>query len=676
MQGRNLTNISIHPILFLESPVVQICDFDQLLLVSNYTKCILCNTETEEFKQIGNQPRDGKFGACFVSPMDGADDEWEDAKSSTSAAAIAAARSMATTRIFCARPGARLWECDLDGSVIQTHKFKAALKSCRFAKILNSSGSLSRTPNVQMLDQLINLQPIRKRFVFGHTADAFFVFDVRRSSAILWNDEFGPIHTTKVIDNGSDDCTIVLFTKDNRTFTFQMLRLDQLFGDLVTNHELHEKAAQLLVDHLSYFKRKIGDAKFAFSYSMMRAKLESFGAESTALNDVRSNFDALMSVRAIQEQLSDSRTVRLENGIYMIRDKASAIANANAEYSTPAADGTEEDYGDSNEPLVVPNRKPNLSNRRQIAPTPLSENEKELQNLFLIYKSLKWSSLNLVERYSDVFDRLDLPGIANLLNKLEKVILENDPGVSEREAKRNCARMFLSYFNETALTELDEPSLDFVIDCFILVNTDDDKQSATCQRCKFPLFMDVASVLLKYKSLGEKIVELLWVSNQRERLTHLAMSVPDVMFITLKLMLEDKFNSSATATLPTSQLSGSDKETIADLLFACGDKRQLEQCVEKYGWFRSTEFWNKFIERMIRVHSQQLAKCTQCGHDQHVISLRLIAEKQFYTYDYVFNVCADYLNGLTALQLCTKYSRHIPCDALSRGFYLKCLLHS
>lgn len=52
LQGHNLINLSIYPILFLESAVVQICEYEQLLLVSNYTKCILCNTETEEFKQV------------------------------------------------------------------------------------------------------------------------------------------------------------------------------------------------------------------------------------------------------------------------------------------------------------------------------------------------------------------------------------------------------------------------------------------------------------------------------------------------------------------------------------------------------------------------------------------------------------------------------------------------
>lgn len=47
--------MSIHPVLFLESPIVQICEHDHLLLVSNYNKCIICNTDTEEFKQVGWQ---------------------------------------------------------------------------------------------------------------------------------------------------------------------------------------------------------------------------------------------------------------------------------------------------------------------------------------------------------------------------------------------------------------------------------------------------------------------------------------------------------------------------------------------------------------------------------------------------------------------------------------------
>lgn len=47
-----LFNMSVHPLLYLDSPIVQIDDFESLLLVSNSTKCILCNTEYEEYKQV------------------------------------------------------------------------------------------------------------------------------------------------------------------------------------------------------------------------------------------------------------------------------------------------------------------------------------------------------------------------------------------------------------------------------------------------------------------------------------------------------------------------------------------------------------------------------------------------------------------------------------------------
>lgn len=51
-QNRTLTGIRINPILYLESPIVQISNFDRLLLVSTYARCILCDMHTEQFKQV------------------------------------------------------------------------------------------------------------------------------------------------------------------------------------------------------------------------------------------------------------------------------------------------------------------------------------------------------------------------------------------------------------------------------------------------------------------------------------------------------------------------------------------------------------------------------------------------------------------------------------------------
>ncbi|XP_024877983.1 Hermansky-Pudlak syndrome 5 protein homolog, partial [Temnothorax curvispinosus] len=49
----------------LDSSIVQLSFLSPLLLVSTLTRCYICNTMLEQYKQIGNKPRNGEFGACF-----------------------------------------------------------------------------------------------------------------------------------------------------------------------------------------------------------------------------------------------------------------------------------------------------------------------------------------------------------------------------------------------------------------------------------------------------------------------------------------------------------------------------------------------------------------------------------------------------------------------------------
>lgn len=54
--GRNILNITLRSILILDSPVVQITGHQKLILVSTYAKCVLCNTEMDEYKQVRLYP--------------------------------------------------------------------------------------------------------------------------------------------------------------------------------------------------------------------------------------------------------------------------------------------------------------------------------------------------------------------------------------------------------------------------------------------------------------------------------------------------------------------------------------------------------------------------------------------------------------------------------------------
>lgn len=51
-QGRNILNMTLSPVLLLENHIVQIDRYKELLLVSTLSKCVLCNTQREEFKQV------------------------------------------------------------------------------------------------------------------------------------------------------------------------------------------------------------------------------------------------------------------------------------------------------------------------------------------------------------------------------------------------------------------------------------------------------------------------------------------------------------------------------------------------------------------------------------------------------------------------------------------------
>jgi Hermansky-Pudlak syndrome 5 protein len=51
-QVRNGPTVAVHKILLLDTSIVQICSYEDYLLVSTNSKCVLCNTEKEEFKQV------------------------------------------------------------------------------------------------------------------------------------------------------------------------------------------------------------------------------------------------------------------------------------------------------------------------------------------------------------------------------------------------------------------------------------------------------------------------------------------------------------------------------------------------------------------------------------------------------------------------------------------------
>ena len=156
----------------LESAVTQLDYCDGHLLISTLDRSFICNTSLETFAQIGTKLRKGEFGGCFCrvnlacsitaaskkvktthheveesteesvkldySPSDSGKFELSDCYEATEEIEKSIQQPVekspsllpqqgVVTRVFCARPGSRVWEGDLSGKVLVTHQLKSAL---------------------------------------------------------------------------------------------------------------------------------------------------------------------------------------------------------------------------------------------------------------------------------------------------------------------------------------------------------------------------------------------------------------------------------------------------------------------------------------------------------------------------------------------------------------------
>ena len=166
----------------LDSRVIQLCWQNDYLLASTLTRCFLCDTVKEQFKQIGQQLRDGYYGATFVCK--GSD-----------------------VRVFCARPGSRLWEVDLNAVVHSTHQFKELLATppMPFISIFRGSEIVEmKSADLLWYPQSVNfakLYDLLGTYVVSFRKDALYILNVDAANVFFWNNSFGEIVDVQCISN-------------------------------------------------------------------------------------------------------------------------------------------------------------------------------------------------------------------------------------------------------------------------------------------------------------------------------------------------------------------------------------------------------------------------------------------------------------------------------------------
>lgn len=66
LQSKNMFQVPAFVFMQVDSAVVSICCHEDRLLVSSYTRCYVCDTAREQYRQVGTKLRDGQYGACYV----------------------------------------------------------------------------------------------------------------------------------------------------------------------------------------------------------------------------------------------------------------------------------------------------------------------------------------------------------------------------------------------------------------------------------------------------------------------------------------------------------------------------------------------------------------------------------------------------------------------------------
>ncbi|XP_037506555.1 Hermansky-Pudlak syndrome 5 protein homolog [Rhipicephalus sanguineus] len=214
----------------LDSKVVQLNFVQDRLLASTLTRCYLGDTIREKFTQVGKKLRDGEFGGCFYpgsKPQD----------------------SMC---IYAARPGSRIWQADLKGSVLKTHQFKEALaiNPVKLVTYRSDTDALGSTASSASTTAFTKLLPIwasnhNSPFLISWSSNGLYVINPQEGEIVLWNDELKDVKDLRCVRNNiyiqlhsGEFCTCSLLTPVQAVLCFLQHSHATLCGQFLCQNQL------------------------------------------------------------------------------------------------------------------------------------------------------------------------------------------------------------------------------------------------------------------------------------------------------------------------------------------------------------------------------------------------------------------------------------------------------
>ncbi|CAB3359786.1 Hypothetical predicted protein [Cloeon dipterum] len=316
---KNIFQTASMQLMQLDSNIVQMDFAHDLMIISTLTRCYLSDTEKEQYKQVGQKLRDGEFGACFICKNDDCSQSKEQTAASVPPVAMMVnhfdliganeslpLRMKCKLRIFCARPGSRLWEVNCDGSVMSTHQLKESISAEPPSKIVSLANIKTEpTPALKGGFNFPKLHAIADKFLFTYQQDGLYIFDPDSSLVVLWNNSF-----TNILDAQVWEDSIYVWLKSGEMHALNFQPVEKCIIKLYFKKE-YPICAQLCRSYLEHLMKIVPSARKLHFISDLADKLADHSELRLSILPLTSEILKFLPSKR-------SRGQKMKNGIYKI----------------------------------------------------------------------------------------------------------------------------------------------------------------------------------------------------------------------------------------------------------------------------------------------------------------------------------------------------------------------
>lgn len=693
----------------LDSRVCQLDVKDCMLLVSTLTRCYICDTSQEQYRQIGHKLRDGEFGACFVNRekcLENGSILNQDFKEIKTYNIVddnekfAIGKDLQDTLIYSARPSSRLWEASIDGTVRRTHQFKQVLAK-KPMKVLSIDAYNNEKMCLDSLDndgeeQAINFSKIYtlNSAIFSYKKDALYFLDIHDDENTVWFDTYKDIICCKIYHD-----LLYLWQANGTLINLRFMNIEKflitsyidekyllctelcaLFSDYLLSknlstklhiltglrEKLEETQIKIIEKVIEKFEKlKSNDATqmksgiYVVNNTYIAHTSLNNGNENTKQND--DNMFGTLPPEALQtlKELSVSVTDKLSSSKKILKEKWEEMKQLSIEKQTvqefnlPKRISREETIEQA-----IPIEFDNDIIYKESSQKAIERDNNSLETDKVCKLLYQYFRLSLVGKETDEANlssiieshACDIKEIHQLMLLLEQYCLSI--GALE-ESKFVSNNIFLTYLKNSSRNDafldsiiIDDVLYKYFVDSCISVNMKNQKLCNLSCECGFPLPFNKTNQTPIFSELIDKFIEKQWSSQTRDQCYEICKRMPYLWRKILYLRRnEDLLN-------------------VLRLLLQMLDESLLHSFLPQF----TLDTWDRAIQLYATLHANM---CLNCNRKFDHTSV-----KEMLSWDDIGALMIKTIGGRSAIKVMENHADLIEAGELTMMFYHSCILVS